>query len=193
LNAEAVWAGPQMQTYLVADPISAADGSLSTATTGPQSCPTLNTASTACGYNWGWNNALQSVAMVHQHGLAPTMWWLDVETDEGWSSSDAAVNAQIIQGMVAALQSQGLTVGIYCTNYQWGYITGGYQIPGVATWIAGAGNLYTGTYSALAFCTQSGFNFAGGVPWQVQYGYTGSGYDGTEPVSGVDQDYSCPR
>jgi hypothetical protein len=147
---------------------------------------------TACGYNWGWTNALQSVAMVHAHGLYPTIWWLDVELIEGWGSN-TAVNAQILQGMVDALRSQGLTAGIYCTNYQWGVIAGGYQIPGILTWIAGAGNLFTGTYSATAFCTQPGSNFAGGVAYAVQYGYTGSGYDGPAAVSNVDHDYACPR
>jgi hypothetical protein len=129
--------------------------------------------------------------MVHAHGLFPTKWWLDVELAEGWSSSDTAVSSQIIQGMVDALHSQGLTVGIYCTNYQWGFITGGYQIPGIPVWIAGAGDLFTGTYSALNFCTQPQYDFAGGIPWAVQYGYTGSGYSG--PASNFDQDYACPR
>ena len=190
LRAEAAWAGPDMQTYLVADPIDASDGPLSATTEGPKSCSTEGADTTACGYNWGWANALQSVAMVHADGLHPTYWWLDVETDEGWSSADAAVNAQIIQGMVDALRSQGLVAGIYCTNYQWQVITGGYQIPGIPVWIAGAGNIFSGTYSAAAFCSESRYDFAGGVPWDVQYGYVGSGYDG--PYSGFDQDYACP-
>jgi hypothetical protein len=190
LNAEALWAGPLLQTYLVADPISATNGPLSDSTSGPKTCPTV-ADTTDCGYNWGWNNALQSVALVRAHDLSPTVWWLDVETDEGWNPADTAVSAQIVKGMIDALHSEGLVAGIYCTQYQWHYIAGEYLIPGIPVWIAGAGNLYTGTYSALNFCTESYFDFAGGTPWLVQFGYTGSGYTG--PASRFDQDYSCPR
>ena len=189
LSSEAAWAGPEMQAYQVATPIDAGSGDLSNATAGPRACPTV-ADTVACGYNWGWNNALQAVALVHRSGLFPHMWWLDVELDEHWNPNDTAVSAQIIQGMVDAYRSQGLTAGIYCTSYQWGYITGDYPIPGVPTWIAGAGNIATGTYSAVAFCTNAGFDFADGVPTLVQFGYVGSGYDG--PSSKWDQDFVCP-
>ncbi|MGH9076821.1 MAG: hypothetical protein ACRDY0_05110, partial [Acidimicrobiales bacterium] len=188
LTSQTAWAGPQVQAYQVATPVDGAYGDLSTALTGPKACPAV-ADTTACGYNWGWTNALQAVALVHQQGLDPKRWWLDVETIEGWNFADAVVNAQIIQGMVDAYQSQGIVAGVYCTAYQWAKIAGSYPMPGVPTWIAGAGNVYDGTYSATAFCAQGGFDFAEGKPMLVQYGYTGSGYDG--PVSPWDQDYAC--
>ncbi|HWG74305.1 MAG TPA: hypothetical protein VG184_09655 [Acidimicrobiales bacterium] len=188
--SEAAWAGPALQAYQVATPINGAYGDLANATRGPRYCPTV-AITTACGYNWGWNNALQAVSYLHHEGFFPNVWWMDVETGEGWDFSTTGVNAQIIQGMVDAVRSDGLTAGVYCTHYQWGKIAGGYQMPGLPTWIAGAGNIYTGSYSASAFCSQSQFDFAGGIPMLVQYGYVGSGYSGA--AQQWDPDYSCPR
>jgi len=185
---EAQWAAGQLQVYQVADPIAGTDGDLATATAGPQDCPVV-ADTTQCAYNWGYNNTIQAISYVHSQGYHPLEWWLDVETDEGWSSSLASVNAQVIQGMIDAARASGLVPGIYSTSYQWGVIAGNYPFPGVPTWIAGAGNISGGSYSAQAFCSQSWFNFASGSPTLVQYGYAGSGYTG--PAVPWDQDYDC--
>jgi hypothetical protein len=127
------------------------------------------------------------------------MWWLDIETAEGWPTSQnfQPVNAAIIEGALAAIKAAGDVGGIYCTWYQWGKITGSYVPSGhPPIWVAGATSLSDGKYSAQAYCVRAlapgdpstlgsaSIGFAGGVPWLVQYGYA--------PTTRVDSDYSCP-
>lgn len=54
-------------------------------------------------YNYGYNDVLYSLRRADTHNLHTTNWWLDVETDNSWSSSPA-VNQANLQGMVKALR-----------------------------------------------------------------------------------------
>lgn len=166
--------------------------------TGPEaSCAA--TSSECEGYDWGYNYAQSDIAFVQAQGLSPRIWWLDVETAEGWPTATLfqPVNAAIIQGALAALRQAGDIGGIYCTWYQWGEVTGSY-VPAVAPpdWVAGSASLSGGYYSARSYCLRAltpgdaaslrsaTIGFAGGVPWLVQYAYP----PGADPV---DPDYSC--
>jgi hypothetical protein len=199
LAAEAAWAGPNLSVYIILQP---APGGRPVAyeADGPKaSCAATNSACE--GYDWGYNYARADVAFVRAEGLSPRVWWLDVETAEGWPTAGAfqPVNAAIVQGALAAIEQAGAVGGIYCTWYQWGRITGSYVPSGhPPIWVAGAGALSGGYYSAQEYCVRAvspgdpstlgsaAIGFAGGVPWLVQYGYGGG-----SPTP-IDSDYSCP-
>src|ERR1700681_3133837 len=72
-----------------------------------------------------------------QSASAPTAWWLDVEIANSWSTSDLSLNKYTVQGIVATLrQSTSVPIGVYSTASQWTAITGGYQAPVDANWVA---------------------------------------------------------
>jgi hypothetical protein len=195
--AEAAWAGKGLSVYIILQP--APGGKPVTAeATGPEaSCAAI---SSECeGYDWGYYYARADIAFVEEQGLSPKIWWLDVETAEGWPTSPAyrPINAAIVQGAMAAIRAAGDISGIYCTWYQWGEITGSYTPPvPVPIWVAGAITVRGGYYSAQSYCLRaltpgdpstlsSGpLGFANGVPWLVQYGYVPA----PDPV---DPDYAC--
>jgi hypothetical protein len=106
---------------------------------------------------------------------SPTAWWLDVETSNSWSSTDLTLNTYTIQGIVETLRpATSVPIGIYSTSYQWGVITGGYQPPVDANWVA------TGQRTlkkAKKYCLSTGFT--GAKIWLVQY------------VGTIDHDYAC--
>lgn len=86
-------------------------------------CPTSNAVCIA--YVFGLQAAQSSVATARSAGLAPRLWWLDIENPALWAA-DTRLNAVTIQAAVDTLRGAGLTVGLYGTRYQWGVITGGY-------------------------------------------------------------------
>jgi hypothetical protein len=196
--AEAAWAGRDLSVYIILQP--APGGTPVTyEATGPEaSCAA--TSSECEGYDWGYNYARADIAFVGAQGLSPRTWWLDIETAEGWPTAQMfqPVNAAIVQGALAAIKQAGDVGGIYCTWYQWGRITGSY-VPSGSTpiWVAGAGPLSGGYYSARSYCARAlspgdpsslasaSIGFAGAVPWLVQYGYGGG-----SPTP-IDSDYSC--
>ncbi len=195
--AESAWAGQAFSVYIILQP--APSGSRAAfEMSGPKSsCAATNQQCAA--YNWGYNYAEADLAFVRAQGLQPQIWWLDVETAEGWTTSAAAqpANAAVVQGALDALTGAGKTAGIYCTWYQWGQITGSYIPPApVPIWVAGATSLRNGYYSALSYCqralsagdpstvSSTNIGFADGTPLLVQYAYT----PGPVPV---DNDYAC--
>jgi hypothetical protein len=196
-SAEAAWAGQGLSVYIILQPAPAGSRD-ALEMSGPRaSCAATNQACAA--YNWGYNYALADLAFVSTQGVQPLIWWLDVETAEGWATSGAAqpANAAVVQGALDALTGAGKTAGIYCTWYQWGQITGSYVPPGpLPIWVAGATSLSDGYYSAQSYCQRAlspgdpstlasaDIGFAGGTPWLVQYAYTAG------PVP-VDNDFAC--
>jgi hypothetical protein len=196
--AEAAWAGTNLSVYIIVGPAPGGKP-VPYESTGPDaSC--ASTSSECEGYDWGYNYAETDIAFAKAQGANPKVWWVDVETAEGWPTSAAfqPVNAAIIEGALAAIKAAGDIGGIYCTWYQWGEITGSYLLAGqTPLWVAGALNLSDGYYSAESYCQRalsagdpstlkSGpIGFAGGVPWLVQYGY--ANYAPTH----IDVDYSC--
>ncbi len=196
-SAEVAWAGASFSAYVILQPLpggSPAPNELA----GPKaSCAASSAACQA--YDWGYNYAQADLSFVRALGQSPNIWWLDVETAEGWQTSASAqgANAAVVQGALDALRGVGYTVGIYSTWYQWGEITGSYVPPyPLPIWVAGASSLDGGYYGAVSYCQRAlapgdpttlaspNLGFAGGTPWLVQYAYT----PGPDPV---DPDYSC--
>jgi len=89
--------------------------------------------SAASGGNQAWAIGCSEAEYSFNHvGVTPSMWWLDVETANSWSSGNLAPNRSAIQGALDRLQSTG-PVGVYSTVSAWGRITGGKFVPnGVA-------------------------------------------------------------
>lgn len=195
--AEAKWAGQGLSVYIILQP-APPGGRAKFEVSGPKSSCAATSAQCAA-YNWGYNYARADLAFVRSQNVQPRIWWLDVETAEGWATSGAAkpANAAVVQGALDALAGGGRTAGIYSTWYQWGEITASY-VPAerVPIWVAGATSLDGGYYGATSYCQRAvavgdpstlnsmGLGFAGGTPWLVQYAYTPS------PVP-VDNDYAC--
>lgn len=127
------------------------------------------------GYNWGYNLAANSVARAKAYGITPGRYWLDVETDNYWSSSTRN-NSQVVRGAIDWFLANNVPIGIYSTYYQWGLITGNYMPQAkLPLWVAGA----TSAEMAAERCNQSRFTFAGGETWLVQY------------VRTYDQNHAC--
>src|SRR5207245_7149876 len=80
----------------------------------------------------GCSEATRSMSYATSQGaVKPSGWWLDVETDNSWSSTDLSLNQFTIQGIVDTLLRRSLApVGIYSTPYQWRTIVGSLQITG---------------------------------------------------------------
>ena len=113
----------------------------------------------------GCSEASRSVAYAaSQRVTRPRSWWLDVETENSWSSTDLSLNQYTIQGIVDTLRKTTSAVGIYSTGYQWGRITGGLPVSGVmANWVA------TGSLSGDEARARCGTGFSGAPVWLVQY------------------------
>src|SRR3954462_1538002 len=73
---------------------------------------------------YGRRSALDGLARARRAGLDVATIWLDVEVLNHWSH-DAATNAAVINGAAEALQSRGLTAGIYSSVDMWHDIPGG--------------------------------------------------------------------
>jgi hypothetical protein len=163
--SEAAWAGPNLTVYLN---LNSPQGSDPTEwTKGPDgNCASGDSVCDA--YNYGFNAAQHSIAMVHSAGFHPNTWWLDVETTNHWST-DTQANDAVISGMIAAIRLSGGAPAIYSTNYQWGQIAGDY-VPNLPAWYA------TGiaTFFPQHWCSKT--SFAGGPVYLVQ-GRAGS-FDG---------------
>src|SRR5438067_2016064 len=84
----------------------------------------------------GCSEALRSMAYAASQGVAkPRGWWLDIETENSWSSTDLSLNQYTIQGIVDTLHQATSVVGIYSTGYQWHPIVGSLPVTGIrANW-----------------------------------------------------------
>ncbi|HVH64221.1 MAG TPA: hypothetical protein VNA65_11545 [Candidatus Dormibacteraeota bacterium] len=95
----------------------------------------------------GCSEAETSINAVAGHNVS--MWWLDVETANSWSSN-RSLNQAAVQGAISRLGSAG-PVGVYSTAYAWGRIAGSDFVPtGVSgVWVpapqcSGASSFITG-------------------------------------------------
>jgi hypothetical protein len=84
--------------------------------------------------SYGQRSALDGLARARRAGLDVSTVWLDVEVLNHWSH-DAATNVAVINGAAAALQSRGLTAGIYSSVPMWQQITGDAHVT-MPVWLA---------------------------------------------------------
>jgi hypothetical protein len=115
-------------------------------------------------YAYGFSTALNAYTYATQTGVEAAIWWLDVETGNSWAA-DQDANFASIRGAFDALHLEGVTVGIYCTAYQWHVIAGSYVLPSAPIWLAGP----IDRSHALSACTDPAQRFVGGISWLVQY------------------------
>jgi len=138
----------------------------------PWSCRTLDEACLA--YNYGYNASLYAINYASLNDIHSNLWWLDVETDNSWSSF-SALNRASLQGSIDAIRHTVIlaSVGIYSYPSQWQTITDNWH-NGLPAWVA------TGSsdFSAASLAC-SGLSFNGGQVWLGQY------------TSGLDYDYPC--
>ena len=126
-------------------------------------------------YNYGYAIGRDVVGRAALLRMTPSMWWLDVETGNYWSS-DPTYNAQVVRGVIDLFRERKLPVGIYSTPRQWRIIAAAYA-PGLPVWTAGA----QGIVDAVGRCFDPSYAFGGGAVRMVQY------YD-----YGFDTNYACP-
>ncbi|WP_426227789.1 hypothetical protein [Pseudarthrobacter sp. DSP2-3-2b1] len=132
----------------------------------------------ACAYMYGYAKAYDN---AHTRGIESPeeyLWWLDVETDNSWST-DRNANRAVLEGMTAFYQGIGAGVGIYSSSYQWRLIVGiveeSSNLYGLPSWLAGART----ASGAEAKCSDAPLTAGGDVAL-------------TQFVShGFDYDYSC--
>jgi hypothetical protein len=102
----------------------------------PQRCQATDTSCLA--KNYGFNAGLDAASYARSQHVVARAAYLDVETENDWSSNTAA-NYQSILGEIGALEASGIRVaGIYSTSYQWGVITGNSHdgLEGLSNWVA---------------------------------------------------------
>lgn len=140
-------------------------------------------ASAACAYVYGWSMAENDARIRNVPDPGSRFWWLDVETTNTWSKTQAT-NRAVLEGMVtylAGINATGLpsNVGVYSTSYQWGRIAGtvpsGSPLMGLPSWLAGASS----KTDAVTKCKSSGLT-SGSEVRLAQY-----------IVGGYDYDLSC--
>jgi hypothetical protein len=151
------------------------DGRHMTQDCATRSAAVAGTSSQQLAWGVGCSEAQRDVAYAGGQGVAgQTMWWLDVEIGNSWSTSDLTLNQYTVNGVLANLPAATPT-GVYSTPQQWAQIMGsGFKAPVAGEWHAtGQGNLKR----AKPYCGQAGFS--GAPVWLVQYGYS------------YDWDYAC--
>jgi hypothetical protein len=128
----------------------------------PLSCP--DHYSVCLSYDYGYNAAEYALKTADSMGLYSTFWWLDVETDNSWTSS-ALTNQANLVGAIVALETDSpfSAFGIYSTPNQWFQITGGWK-PSLPEWL-GTGSLSKQVASQGCSAT----SFTGGPIWLSQY------------------------
>lgn len=116
------------------------------------------TSGCSSGPNQAWQIGCSEAeySLGQAAGLGASMWWLDVETGNSWSTSSLTQNQQAIQGAVDRLNQTGLPVGVYSTASMWKTITGGSFTPNglAADWVA-AGSCSTPFTSSPVWLTQA--------------------------------------
>jgi hypothetical protein len=101
---------------------------------------------TACAYMYGYAKAFDDAYIRGITNPADYFWWLDVETENSWSTTDKDANRAVLEGMTDFLHSINVEgVGIYSTGLQWGRIVGtvssSSNLHSLPSWLAGARNV----------------------------------------------------
>ena len=118
----------------------------------------------ACAYMYGYAKAYDDAYIRGISNPSEYVWWLDVETENSWSTTDKDANRAVLEGMTdffRSIDAEG--VGLYSTGLQWSRIVGTvsrssnlYSLP---SWLAGARTV-TG---AKANCSQAPLTAGGEV------------------------------
>jgi len=109
---------------------------------------TKGSVGAACSYMYGYAKAYDDANIRGISNPASYTWWLDVETENTWST-DKAANRADLEGMAAYFASIGAKTGLYSTSYQWSQIVG--TVPSssklytLQSWLAGASSLASAT------------------------------------------------
>jgi hypothetical protein len=122
--------------------------------------------------NYGYNAAQEAFRYATSQGASSSMWWLDIETANSWSSSPS-LNRGTINGAVKFFKDRGISVGIYSVPSMWSSITGKYN-NNLPTWVA------TSSTIPAPYCSSTS-GFTGGSVYLVQYASS----------SGFDSNYAC--
>jgi hypothetical protein len=87
-------------------------------------------------YNYGFNAALYAIHYANNQLTTSSQWWLDVETDNSWTTNSEQ-NQSALLGMAAALEQNVFKaqVGFYSSPQQWAQIVGVWR-PKVSVWLA---------------------------------------------------------
>lgn len=129
----------------------------------------------AClAYNFGYNAGMYALNYASSQYVHSNIWWLDVETENSWSTN-TAYNRASLNGMVDAIRQHTLlpTIGFYSYPGQWDTITGNWH-NGYPNWSATGDVVHQ---RAVDFC--KGQAFTGGPTWLTQY------------TTRLDNDYVC--
>lgn len=131
--------------------------------------------SEACSYMYGYAKAYDDAYIRGINNPSSYLWWLDVETENSWSTHRAA-NRAVLEGMTDFFHSIGADVGIYSSRLQWRQIVGPvrsssslYSLP---SWLAGAST----ERGAEANCSRAPLT-AGGKVSLAQFVYGGYDYN----------------
>jgi len=118
-------------------------------------------------YDFGYSAGKYAVTYASSQGIHSEQWWLDVETENSWTSSLSA-NREALQGIVDAVRRYTVfaSIGFYATRTQWQEIVGDWQ-PDDAAWLATASD---NAATAATFCTYP--SFTGGPIVMTQYTQT---------------------
>jgi hypothetical protein len=125
-------------------------------------------------YNFGYNAGMYAIDYAASQYVHTNVWWLDVETENSWSTNTAYNRASLV-GMVAAIKQNTLlpTIGFYSYPGQWDAITASWH-NGYPNWAATGSDSYQ---TATSYCRGQAFN--GGQTWLTQY------------TTRLDNDYAC--
>jgi len=126
-------------------------------------------------YNYGYNAGLYALSYQKSQGVTARAYWLDVETDNTWST-DTIQNRNSLQGEADALNKFGAVLGVYSTTAQWDAITGDW----INDWPSWGATTWTTATQAETYCT--GHEFTGGRSVLMQY----------LPPDSLDHDVTCP-
>jgi len=105
----------------------------------PLSCPIKNNL-ICYSYNYGYQAGLYDLRQAYLANAHSDYIFLDVETDNSWTTSHLANRADII-GMINAIDSYDLLtpkLAIYTTTYQWQQIVGKWHL-NLPLWLATGG------------------------------------------------------
>ena len=138
----------------------------------PQTCSQND--KNCLAYNYGYNAAKYALDYALQQNLHANMWWLDVETENSWTSNPNE-NVAALQGMVDAIKHFEFlpVIGFYSSPNQWLTITGGWHNH-LPAWVATG---ETDVESAIQTCQNP--SFTGGLLQLAQY------------TPALDKNYTC--